>query len=417
MIRILSAALLAAAASAAFSSPFAPEAKTEIVVYQDNPKSEGRLVVRNTGSGQQWTFPAAYSQLNRAVCTFRPFDTNALYAAWIDSNNNGKYDVGERYGTTHGRDYLAIELTEVEPTSIRLNLAAAMDTQKGYAAWLNNTNNPTANHDCFKEVAALSDRGQFNASTYVGLSEPFYMGTNMVTDYGNYVRVAILRSFINGQANDGNIVSVGDTDLRFAHYYGSDVLVERTFSLTDHPVLTEADLVAETELDLDWGGAVAVWRSAGKRVSDLTSVGYRIVVMNGTTANLETNNNLAICFENKFEAGSKQTAAANLGVQVLAGRPTFAWTHANKISKRYPAFTLQLVAPDGTVVYDSGKLRAPARDQNGVYRWTAPFSVGTMTAQGYEIMTDVDYTWRVSMLDAKFTTPNWATNDVNFTLN
>ena len=327
------------------------------------------------------------------------------------------YKPGLPYGIATGvevgfaaAEAFTVEMTDVDPTIVRINLAEAMAEQAGAAGGLNDTNNPAANSECYGAVANLSDRGQFNGSTYVGLSEPFYMGTNMVTKYGNYVRVAILRSFINGQAHNDAIV--GDSaNLHYETYYGSGVLVERTFSLTDHPVLTEADLVAEDELDLDWGGAKAAY---GARWQSITSVGYRIVVMDGTTANLETNNNLAICFENKFESGSKQTAAADLGVQVLAGRPTFAWTHANKISKRYPAFTLQLVAPDGTVVYDSGKLRAPARDQNGVYRWTAPFSVGTMTAQGYEILTDVDYTWRVSMLDAKFTTPNWATAKVRF---
>jgi hypothetical protein len=48
-------------------------------------------------------------------------------------------------------------------------------------------------------------------------------------------------------------------------------------------------------------------------------------------------------------------------------------------------------------------LRAPARDANGVYSWTAPIYVGAMTPEGVVFAADTDYIWSVSMLDAKFT--------------
>ena len=96
-----------------------------------------------------------------------------------------------------------------------------------------------------------------------------------------------------------------------------------------------------------------------------------------------------------------------------AGRPTFRWSHTNSINKAYPAFQLRIYrdAEKRSIVYDSGIQRAPARDQNGMYRWTAPVYADMATiweTNGVKhatlFTTTNNYYWSVSMLDAKFTT-------------
>jgi hypothetical protein len=70
-------------------------------------------------------------------------------------------------------------------------------------------------------------------------------------------------------------------------------------------------------------------------------------------------------------------------------------------------FQLRIWEKDGAkeLVFDSGKIRAPARDANGLYKWTAPVYDGMLTAEGKTFFTASNYTWSVSMLDAKFSEP------------
>jgi hypothetical protein len=93
-------------------------------------------------------------------------------------------------------------------------------------------------------------------------------------------------------------------------------------------------------------------------------------------------------------------------------RPTFVWTHPNTIGKDYPAFRLRVYKKaNNAIVYDSGAQRAPAKNSNGEYSWTAPIYVGS------ELESGTEYYYTVSMLDAEFTLPNANEAKMSFKLN
>ena len=132
-------------------------------------------------------------------------------------------------------------------------------------------------------------------------------------------------------------------------------------------------------------------------------------------------NSLATMFVNRYEVGGlgNQTKCvpANVESVVYAAQPTFSWTHTNTIGKDYPAFRLRVWKANGTtLVYDSGVQKAPARDENGVYSWTPPLYADMATAEGVVFATTNNYKWTVSMLDAKFTTPNTSETKSDFRL-
>ena len=317
------------------------------------------------------------------------------------------YKVGMPYGVAGSVEVgyaraepFTIELTDVNASFVRIDLPATLAKQAAYAAALPVVDpmdvsaeivaqRAQAKTNCFIDVSTnCTDRGMFEP-TFAGLFCPEYIGTN-TTWPSLYTRVRVFLSCINGTA-------IGLTT----------PLIDRKFHLDEHPVLTEADFVPEGGLDFDWGGAVAAYRAISRSPSLITSVTYSIVFGEDEYDRFRPNNLCAVTFVNRFESGAKQTLATELGVSVKSGRPTFSWKHENTLGKPYPAFRLRL--RKGTeVVYDSGDQKAPARDSQNVYHWTAPITAGMMTSLGKTIEPNVDYTWDVSMLDAKFTTPSYA---------
>ena len=81
-----------------------------------------------------------------------------------------------------------------------------------------------------------------------------------------------------------------------------------------------------------------------------------------------------------------------------------------KRSHTYTAFKVQIL--DGTkVVWDSGFRRAPAQDLDGVHTFEADAYIGD------ELENNKNYTWRVSMYNAKFKTDAWSTENYVFRMN
>ena len=189
-----------------------------------------------------------------------------------------------------------------------------------------------------------------------------------------------------------------------------DILLDRLMNITEHPLLTEANLLETGAVDLDWGSVTDAWTSAGGEFFALTSATYRVVTGENALGGTP--------FTVRFEQGMQQTAAnpvdPKVGGRVCAGSPTFRWTHEARDAagfkvKDYPAFRLRVWQEgesDGEPMYDSGVQKAPARNSSGVYEWTAPIYAGMVTAPGKEFKPMTNYVWAVSMLDAKFTEPN-----------
>ena len=326
------------------------------------------------------------------------------FEAFLDLNGDGAWTAGEPYGVATGVDVnwsravLSVELTDTAPQMFRIDLRAA-----------------AAAND-FQAQKALNDRGM-RSSISVDANRPLIeeaIGTDMPADTETSTRVRLVRTAINDIASR----KVGTTTT-FADAVSLDV----TKNLVAGPVLSERDLLQTGALDLDWGQLVAVSGPLGVDYANLTSVVYRVVLGDGPACTYEATNqnNLATAFVNKFEVGlgGSQTKCvpANVESVVYAAQPTFSWTHPNKIGKDYPAFRLRVWKANGTtLVYDSGVQKAPARDENGVYSWTPPLYADMATAEGVVFATTNNYKWAVSMLDAKFTTPNTSETKSDFRL-
>ena len=320
------------------------------------------------------------------------------FVVFLDNDGSGTWNPGEPYGVAKGVDVgwsdaeFKVELTSTTPIMSRFDIASAIGGGAGSS---------------FDTANAATDRGVVN--TKLGYWENTAMAhpeacTNMPGNATSLTRVRVVRNWIDGNATR----IAGNPSTSYMA-----VVLDRDFDLSVHPTLTEADLLADGKFDLDWG-AISSVAANGMRFESAT---YRIVVGGDAVGNddvgeLESTvvykNNLPVQFTNRFEPGTRQTPTVpnpEFAEIVYSSRPTFSWSHTNSINKAYPAFQLRIYADSAKqeIVYDSGVQRAPARDQNGMYEWTAPVYSGMVTDRGKVFTTTNNYYWAVSMLDAKFT--------------
>ena len=327
------------------------------------------------------------------------------FEAWLDLNGDGVWTAGEPYGVATDVDVgwskaaFAIELTDTTPQMFRIDLAAAM-----------------ANNS-FESQKTLNDRGMWSSlDDSTRAVRDRYVGDSMPADTETSVRIRLVRSALNNY--DSRLLSSGKA------YYADDVVCDITKNPTVDPLLTERDLLQTGQLDLDWGAFADVASNLAVAYAYVTNASYRVVVGNGacSISDSSTNiNNLATAFVNRYEVGvlgaQTRCVPVNVNSTVYGARPTFSWVHTNLINKVYPAFRLRVWKSDGTtLVYDSGDRKAPPRDTDGIYSWAPPIYAGMVTPQGVVFATTNNYKWSVSMLDAKFYTPNQSEIKADFRL-
>ena len=324
--------------------------------------------------------PSALSKgkLREGLNTFVVYAADTVDAAWKPGKPFGvvkNVDVG--WSTAS----VVVNVTDTSAQMARFDLVSAIGAD-------------------FAGASEATDRGVFGKrGDYLPNVEESYVGTNMPATTAT-TRVRIVRNWINETAHARFTKLVWDGDV----------------DLTVHPTLTEADLLKDGMLDLDWGTLTNDYLASGPRsITGLESATYRVVIGDGPMGDFENfGNNLAVQFVNVFETGVTQSmtvADAAMPETIYGARPTFRWTHPNKVGKAYPAFQLKIWRTTdnvnaGALVYDSGALPAPARDENGVYSWTAPICAGMALPDGTVFETTNNYLWAVSMLDAKFTSFN-----------
>ena len=308
------------------------------------------------------------------------------------------YETGMPYGVTIaevgpiGGANINIELTDTNPSVVRINVPAVLSIQSGDGTTALVSGTTAAKEGFATASQAYTDRGCYEENS---LAIPAYIGKETTLTVSN-IHVRVLRAAVNG------LEKVSSTTILSS----PTVLLDRHLKVGISNMLTEADLLAALPSgtgDLDWGGLATACQALG--TDKVTNATYRIVVGDGTVASGSQNNNLMVMFINKFEP--EQTPVSNMSVRTFAGRPTFSWSHTNTIGKDYPAFQLRVWDDTtGALVYDSGVQRAPVRDQSGYYNWSAPLYVGALLPNGQTFSANTKYKWSVSMLDAKFTTPN-----------
>jgi hypothetical protein len=91
---------------------------------------------------------------------------------------------------------------------------------------------------------------------------------------------------------------------------------------------------------------------------------------------------------------------------IYGARPTFRW---RMDSDTYTAFAIQVLDAAGTTpIWNSGTQLAPPRNSDGEYAWQVPLYPGDQTDLGKIFANTNNYTWRVTMYNAKFQTSVWS---------
>lgn len=295
----------------------------------------------------------------------------AVVCAFVDANGDGRWTAGELFGCSKlyatNSCLMAcpgIALTRTSPSMARYDLSPFLSGS----------------------VAVTTDRG---VNGYITPN----VHTNGVTDMPHltYLRLRVVRDGFN--EDNANVDDEG---------YYREVVLDRTFNAVHRPLFTEADLLAQGSLDLDWGtvfNAFSSSRIGSTSKIDLKSATYRVFVGDELILWPSGDTNiLEVKFVNAFEHQAYQTRTTPLTPYgtINSTCPTFTWRHDNTIGKAYPAFKLRVCLAGSTnIVFDSGPLRAPPRNSRGVYSWTAPTE--------WIFSNNTNYSWSVSMLDAKFT--------------
>ena len=340
------------------------------------------------GSEKSWNFNLAKADKGHVREGTNSFE------AFLDLNGDGVWTAGEPFGVatdvgvSWNHALASIELTDTAPQMFRIDLRAA-----------------AAAND-FQAQKELNDRGMrssISVDANKALTED-RIGQDMPGENETATRVRLVLSEVNGVS-----ARVGTS----AFVVGG-VALDVTKNLVAGPVLSERDLLQTGTLDLGWGALLSSQATGlGFNIANVASATYRVVLGDGSvnTAVPSNINSLATMFVNRYEVGGlgDQTRCVQLNkdMTVYSAQPTFSWTHANPINKAYPAFRLRVWKSNGTtLVYDSGVQKAPARDSAGVYSWAPPIYADMVTPEGVVFATTNNYKWSVSMLDAKFTTPN-----------
>lgn len=306
----------------------------------------------------------------------RGYVREGLYkiVAYADRDNSGDYTPGEPFGFVRDVDVgwqggkFAVELTETSPIFGRINIQTEENDREALY-------------------------GEYSDTIHIqGPTNPL----------PRRVHVRVDRYSVNGVP-----LGIGQGKVNL----DDRILVDKYIDSDVRCLLHEGDFLREGELDIDWSHfADEVYYSdlSSEYGDDPIEIAYRIVVDNSLHISPVTNNlSLACVFTRRFDAYDARKVPYDLADVVCYGaRPTFSWTMG--IFNTYTAFRLQ-VMNGGAVVYDSGFQRAPGKDENDRYVWTAPFSVGDQMPNGKILSATGNYTWRVSMYNAKFKTDKWST--------
>lgn len=309
---------------------------------------------------------------------------------------DGEFEPGMPYGCAVLKNLSAgttperaeIELTRTSPIIARIDLVSAMRAAD------------------FAAASAATDRGKHNSLLGCAANQPLPDGTTVDLSGFNTTSLTRVR-VVRAKLNDDPTTDTVYTDLSGSRK-DNETILETYFNLATRHVLTEADILADGKLDLDFA---TVLQAYGGGVATLTEAAYRVVIGDGEigTGESPSSNTLHVMFTNLYEGISRQTPTVpdlELSNAEFSGRPTFRWSHTNEINKAYPAFVLRIYTDQSksneSLVYDSGVLKAPVRDDNGMYEWTAPIQVGTETDEGATIAAGTTYYWAVSMIDSKF---------------
>ena len=280
--------------------------------------------------------------------------------AFIDYNNNGRWDSGEPYGMVknvqvgwHKVPEVTIELTDESRSVKRTAIVVATDndTEGG--------ENSGAGQESGNEAGATT-----------------------------VAKVRVVRGSINHTTTN----SITKTGLK------DRILLSKDFVMDDRAYLTEADVLSGKTPDLDWKYLEKDAR--GLSIANITSAEYRVVAeVNGVFKHIGT-------FPRSFGTERPATAVVSPvnNAPVYSSAPTFKFT----ADETATAFSVQIADATGAVIYDSGIKLLGGRESvtvgNSVYSFTAPvYANCSIVTNGAPILVDgANYKWRVVAYNAKF---------------
>ena len=293
--------------------------------------------------------------------------------AFIDLDGNGVYTPGEPLGYARGVNVgwystsTEIEMTDVSPIITRADLT-------------------TGESD--RHVLYGTEDGD-NRNLYSG-----------ALSGGKYERIRVIRTLVNGWGVD---------QLNIANR----VIVDKWLELDQRPFFFEGDVLGDNVFDLDWelfDREVLRNTNVISAGIDPTNVTYRIVLGNGTIDTSTTNNLFSLATVKHYDLATARTrptpiAPGSESSIVYASHPTFKWSMGGINS--YTAFRLQ-IRSGSSVIWDSGLRRTPPMASDGTYTYEAEAYVGEVLANNQ------NYSWRVSMYNAKFQSDYWSQGDPTF---
>ena len=188
--------------------------------------------------------------------------------------------------------------------------------------------------------------------------------------------------------------------------------------------LHEGDFLAEDVYDIDWAhfqSEVVRNPTVYGNEFPVTSVTYRVYSQPvDIAAEASSNATPYVEFTRNFgemPATAVPVAPGEHSSIFYRARPTFVWRMTGDRPDTYTAFAIQILDAAGTTpIWNSGTQLAPPRNINGEYEWQAPLYPGDQTDQGKVFAITNNYTWRVTMYNAKFQSPAWSATR-NFRMN
>ena len=331
--------------------------------------------------GKKWTFKNP--NVSRRTVWRVTAESNTVFNAWLDTDGNGKYDIGEPFGTSAGRDYPEIELSNFSPITPRIDLVEDTGDRKTTRADVR---------------ARIENNPNLNTPTILR-----FLNGNPIADRtlekGSHIgqRVRVVRWMINDVP-----VFIANTDAK--------VVLDKTVETDVRSCLTEADfLVVKDSFDIDWADLSGILDDVREACGVVTTVSYLVVVGDGDVSwnDFDTSNTvyaLNTVVERKY--GRTRCKPKPVAPVVIDDRVTLRWMMDAPEIEGYTAYRAKILS-GSTEVHDTDLFRNPARWADGYFHWTITNSIPAGT-----------YNWMIAAYNSKFSNEQTSayTNGVQFTV-
>ena len=357
------------------------------------------------------------------------------FVCFVDEDGDGSYSAGEPLGVVRGVDVgwqgakFDIELTEMSAITPRIALwDDESDREMTVDGFVNGFDMGAYKHSYEASWYYPSTNEEESISMYL-TAMANRVDTTRRPDDGKQTRIRVVRYGIdNFFAYQCGVYSSG-----LGKGFDQRVVLDRTFDQDGRDFLCEADFLGADQFDIDWdlmqadgivgenGNPLGGVKSAACNVSNMT---YLVVIGDGKkdfrgANDTNTVRALSTLVTRRFEVTRSVPVARSLNY-VFSARPTFTWSMPNEdkwasaFGSTYTAFKIEVSGKDG-VIYDSGIQRAPKQNADGSFTWTADLYAGSKTKTGADFLPAGNYTWRVTMYNAKFRSDAWS-NDAGFSM-